>query len=465
MRFAPSGRLSTLCRLLCFAALTTLLFGVTPGAVQAGFVGGVGGQGGAVGGVMIDPDGRVRAATPQEQQELATLLRQSVGAPDGDLTKATDRRVISLSKLQAELQRIERDGGEVTPEIAFLSGLQRIEHVVVDKANNDLLIVGPAEPWTTGKNGAVVGESSGRSVVRLDDLVTAFRSVETARNAGGIRCSIEPTDEGRRRLQNLLSRVKLRPGQNPTFLEAAMREAFGPQQILLSGVPSDSRFARTMVAADFEMKRIAMALVDSPVPQLPSYLELARNKAHSNSQNPRWWMACNYEPIRREASGRVWKISGQGVKTLTEQDIIAADGSAKSDGGQDKLAVRWAETMTEQFESLSKEMPVFQDLRNAMDLAVVATLIRQEQLDVASGIDLAVLRGEGDVVPQMSFRMPKSLEPQCSFVRGRAGWTVTASGGVNVNAFAVAENQVQDSDLATLETGPRSSDRWWWNAP
>jgi len=462
MRFDPAGRLSTLCRLFCLAALTTLLFGVVPASAQFG---GIGGQVGAVGGVMIDPDGRVRAATPQEQQQLATLLRQSLDDPQGDLAKTTDRRVISLSKLQDELKRVERDGRELTPEIAFLSGLQRIEYVVVDKANRDLLIVGPAEPWTIRQDGSVVGESSGRSVVHLDDLVTAFRSVETARNEGGIRCSIEPTDEGRRRLQSLLSRVKLRPGQNPTFLEPAMREAFGPQQILLAGVPSDSRFARTMVAADFEMKRIAMALVDSPIAQLPSYLEMARNKTHSNSQNPRWWMACHYEPIRREASGRVWKISGQGVKTLTEQDIIAADGSAKSDGRQDKLAMQWAETMTEHFQSLAKAMPVFQDLRNAMDLAVVATLIRQEQLDVASGIDLQVLRGEGDLVPQMNFRMPKSLEPQCSFVRGRAGWTVTASGGVSVNAFAVAENQVQDSDLAMFESGARSSERWWWNAP
>ena len=37
-----------------------------------------------------------------------------------------------------------------------------------------------------------------------------------------------------------------------------MREAFGPQTIQLTGVPTDSRFARTMVAADYEMKRVAM---------------------------------------------------------------------------------------------------------------------------------------------------------------------------------------------------------------
>ena len=34
---------------------------------------------------------------------------------------------------------------------------------------------------------------------------------------------------------------------------AAMREAFGPQQVKLNGVPTDSRYARVLVAADFRM--------------------------------------------------------------------------------------------------------------------------------------------------------------------------------------------------------------------
>ncbi len=111
---------------------------------------------------------------------------------------------------------------------------------------------------------SVVGTVTGGSTMRLVDLIVAMRSVESARQAG-ITCSIEPTPEGRRRLQQLLRRVKLRPGQNPAMLEASMKEAFGPQMIQLTGIPADTRFARTLVAADFEMKRVAMGLTDSPV--------------------------------------------------------------------------------------------------------------------------------------------------------------------------------------------------------
>lgn len=417
----------------------------------------------SVGGVMITPDGSVRAATAEEQKEMAQVVRNAMEAPTGELAEATDRRVISLNGLQAKLKEAHESGQHLDTETMFLAGMQRIEYVIVDQENNDILLAGPAEPWMVRPDGHVVGTKTGGSVLRLDDLVTAFRSVETARNNGGILCSIEPTPEGRVRLQNFLKNVKLRPGQNPAYLEAGMRQAFGPQQILLGGVATDSRFARTLVAADFEMKRIAMGLTQSPVAGLPSYLELAKNQVQSTVSTPRWWMASDYEPVARDAEGRVWKISGQGVKTLTEDDTFDKDGKVRGTGRKNALATKWADMMTEQYEELSRERPVFRDLRNAMDLAVIATLITQQQLDHKSGIDLSVLRGNDSHVELASYEMPKTLEPQCSFIKGRAGWTVTASGGVNLNAFAVSENPVTDETLGNIAAASDASSRWWWD--
>lgn len=457
MRFFMKTLLQT-----AFATATALMFLAMSPAVHAGI--GLG-QGQAVGGVMIDPQGNVRAATVTEKKEMAEVIRAAINKPTGGLAQATEKRVISLAKLQKALRQASQTGGHVDQETAFLAGLQRIEYVVVDKENQDLLLVGPAEPWQLKADGSVVGKESGGSVLRLDDLLTAFQSVEKARQDGGIRCSIEPTTEGRMRLRSFLKNIKLRPGQNPAFLEAGMREAFGAQMISLAGVPTTSRFARTLVAADFEMKRIAMALTDSPVNGLPSYLEMARNKRQSASQSPRWWMACDYDPIARDVDGRVWKISGQGVKTMTEEDIVAADGSVDSDGRQDPLALKWAETMTAKYEELSKQQTIFRDLRNVMDLSVVATLITQEQLDLASGIDLSVLRGNDSPIETASYDLPQSLSPQCSFIHGRAGWTVTASGGVNINAFGIVENQVEAPGLQTLVVtrDDAADDRWWWD--
>ncbi|MEM9369247.1 MAG: DUF1598 domain-containing protein [Planctomycetota bacterium] len=445
-------------RLLLLVAMAMILFNTRPANAGLGL-----GRQQAVGGVVVAPDGAVRPATQEEQQEMANLVRVAVGQANVAHEGKDRLRIVSLKRLQQSLREVHQTGGRLDGAHMFLAGMTRVQYVIVDEENQDLLLAGTAEPWKLLADGSVVGAGSGNSIVRLDDLVTAFRSVENVRRDGGIRVSIEPTAEGRVRLQNFLRRVQLRPGQNPAFLEAGMREAFGPQKIVLAGVPGESRFARTLVAADFEMKRLSMGLVDSPVPGLPSYLELARNQNHSADQNPRWWMACNYEPIARDPAGRVWKLSGQGVKTLTEQDVFAADGSVTRDGRQDAMAVTWAEKMTEKFNDLAKQKPIFQDLRNAMDLIVVATLVAEEGLDQVSGIDLSVLMGDESLIETPAFHLPKSIEPHCSFIRGRSGWIATASGGVNINPFAVAGTQREDATLGQLSVASDSLDRWWWD--
>ncbi len=449
-------------RTLRLFLFVTAIIVTVPAAAQVGIGGGFGRS---VGGVMIDAEGAVRAASIDEKQQLGKLLREAVKLPQGDLAEAAELRMVSLKGLQQAIRQHQASGEAIPEAIEFLAGLQRIEYVFVDTVNQDLVIAGPAEPWVLREDGSVVGKMSGNATLRLEDLIVAIRSVESARN-GGISCSIEPTEEGRLRLQKLLRNVKLQPGQNPASLEPAMREAFGPQQVLLTGVPSDTHYARTLVAADFEMKRVAMNLVDSQVAGLSSYLQLAKNAGHGASHNPRWWMACNYDALTRSEDSLAWKISGQGVKTLTEQDIVNDDGSVTESGRVDKLAQKWADLMTEKYTELAQRMPVFGDLRNIIDMTVVATLIVQERLGERAGIDLAVLSGTEDAIELATYPAPKSIQPQCSFIRGRSGWVVTASGGVDVNAFSVVENQTTDNSIADVRQTALTRDdatRWWWN--
>ena len=444
--------------------LATLSLGVLSlaTALHAGLS--FGQRGRSVGGVVIDPAGMVRAASLEDRQELANQLQNVNQIINGDLREAAEMRMVSLKGLQAAVAESHAAGKEIPAEVEFMAGLQRIEYVFVDQENHDLIVAGPAEPWKIREDGFVVGTVTGGATMRLADLTVALRSVENARQEG-ITCSIEPTEEGRRRLQQLLNRVKLRPGQSPVVLEASMREAFGPQMIYLSGIPTDSRFARTLVAADFEMKRVAMGLTPSPVATLPSYLEMSRNSQQTKNQNPRWWMACNYDSIGKSEDGLAWKLSGQGVQTMTEQDIVNQDGSVKR-GGVDKMAKAWADKMTESYADLSKEMPVFSELQNMMDLTVVATLIVQERLAEKAELDLSVLGSENEALQLASYTTPKAVEPHCSFIRGRAGWVVTASGGVDINGFEVVQNQVADQsgdNIRKEALAASTTNRWWWN--
>lgn len=419
----------------------------------------------AVGGVMVEPGGLVRAATIDQRQEMLNALRARVDQPGGDLRQPADLRMVSLRRLQEAILQSQASGEVLPDDIQLLAGLQRVEYVFVYPDDNDIVLAGPAEPWMVRDDAAVVGVQSGRPPLMLDDLIVALRSVEPARQ-GGISCSIEPTAEGRQRLNGLLRRVRLNPGQDPRLLEPAMREAFGPQLVKLNGVPSDSRYARVLVAADFRMKQLAMHLTPSPVPALPSYLEMARNEQHAANQNPRWWMTCDYDALSRTEDKLAWRLTGQGVKTMTEIDRVAADGSVQPTGRTDKTASRWAQLMTDNFADLARAEPVFGDLRNLMDLSVVATLIVQEGLDQRAGCDLSLLMGRQQEIPVASYVTPTAVDPQCSFVRGRSGWTVTASGGVSVDSFEVVENQQVDATIAQRRqrgAETTAAGRWWWN--
>ena len=435
-------------------------------ALESTSTAGFGRRGRSVGGVMVDPSGFLRNATVEETQELHNLARVALDRPRGDLAEAADLRMVSLRGLQQAILQARREGRSLPDDVALLAGLQRVAYLFLDPDRQDVILAGPAEPWKLADDGSIVGAASGGATLRLDDLVVALRSVENARREG-ISCSIEPTAEGRRRLQKLLSGVQLRPGQNPALLEPAMREAFGPQQVILTGVPHDSRYALTMVAADYQMKRIAMALHDPQVPGLPSYLAMARNVRHGGGENPRWWLAGDYDAVVRTADGSAWQIRGPGVKVMTEQDLVSADGQVTESGRVSPTAARWAEKMTEHYGALSKRMPVFQELRNLMDLTLMATLIRQEGLAEKVNLDLSLLLGESDTIELASYPVPKAVAPECSFVRTRGGVIATASGGVDINAFQILRDQTSEDDAAAplrqQALAAAQAGRWWWD--
>jgi hypothetical protein len=445
-------------------ALALLVAALSLPSAIAGFGGGFGNNN-AVGGIIIDAAGLVRAATLDERAVMLNRLRNAVSEPQGVLAEDSDLRMISLKKLQGAISDSLSTGDSLPEDMRFLAGLQRIEYVFVYPEQNDIVLAGPAEPWMIRDDASVVGKQSGRPVLLLSDLITAIRSVEPSREAG-ISCSIEPTVEGRQRLNKMLSRIRLAPGQDPSNLEPMMREAFGPQMIKLKGIPEDSHYARVLLAADYQMKRIAMALETSPVDGLPSYMEMARNDRHQANESPRWWMACDYDSLRHDADKLAWRISGQGVKTLTEQDQFDRDGQMKQTGRSDRTAAKWAEMMTERFDALAEKQSIFGDLRNLMDLSVVATLIVQENLDQIAGLDMAVLSGAGINIPLPSYDVPKAMRPQCSFIRGANGWVATASGGVEVIPFEVVEKQSLDAAVGTVRTQASinsETDSWWWN--
>jgi hypothetical protein len=418
---------------------------------------------GSVGGIKIDTSGVLTGEPNKLDKEQVDQLRKGMNAVDGDINLA-GLRMISLKGLNAEIAKSRTAGTPLPADVQFMAGLQRLEYVIVDKANNDILLAGPGEPWTVNEAGAVVGQNSGTPVLHLEDFLVAMRSANAARQDFGISVSIDPTERGARTLQNFLKRLD---SFHPDMAQQ-VAEAYGPQEISLTGVPKDSRYSQILVAADYKMKRLSMGLEQSPIEDFPSMLELARRKdARFTTAAPRFWMECNYEPVAKAEDNSVWQIRGTGVKTLTEDQYFDKDGQRKSKGKTNKFAKAWADGMTDRFDELSNAEPVFRELRNIMDMSVAAAIIEQEGLLTQVDLALDSIAGQKEqMVSTPVWNVPTTVPAQCSFVRLSRSWIVTASGGVQVDSWSVASNSEVVPAIAKIGTTAmdRTAERWWWNA-
>jgi hypothetical protein len=453
--------LSIVCAVLVALAMPAVTFAQT---------GNGGGQGnnqggnfffGVVGGVSVNADKVLTGDMEKLSDDVRQRLLEGLSQADSDINDETKLRMISLKGLQAAMAQAIDNGQPLSSEVQFMAGLQRIEFVIASPETNDIILAGPGEGWELNENGVVVGKTSKTPVLHLEDFLTAMRSVDNAREGRGISVSIDPTEAGVRQLSELYSQVSFNPN-----MAGKVEEAFGPQTISLTGIDKGSRFSQVLVAADYKMKRFAMGLDAAPLRKLPSVLEMVKKQNARISASPRMWMECNYEPMAKNEEGTVWQIRGQGVRTLTEETKFNADGSAAQTGKKNKFAENWASSMTKNFEDLSKKEPVFRDLRNLMDFSVVAAIIKNENLAGTAGLDLSMIQGAESPVSTPSYAVPEQVPAQCSFVFSGNGYNVTVSGGIVVDSWGVAENNVVDNDVNKVAATAmaKTSDRWWWNA-
>ncbi len=418
-------------------------------------------QVGVVGGIAVDAESVLNRAGQQIDPATAASISNSLQGVDNDIDRASELRMVSLKSLDRQIQNCVRDGKEIPVEVQFMAGLQRVEYLIVDQENNDIVLAGPGEGLKTDAYGNVVGEKSGTPAIHLEDFLTAMRTANSARTGQGISVSMDPTAEGVRNLQYFYDQHSFSPQ-----LVNQVEQAMGAHTITLTGVPKDSRYSQVLVAADHRMKRLAMGLEHSNAQELPSILEMAE-KANARRMRgaPRMWMECNYQSVAKDEAGMIFEIRGQGVKVLTENAFFDRQGKSRVQRKQNKFAEKWANNLTERFEEVSEVEPVFRDLRNLMDLSVISAIIAKNRMLEKMNLDLAAITD--DLVQMPSRPVPSSVPTECSYVNIKGNYVVTASGGVQVDSWAVAGNTQVDPELiktSTLALASHDTNRWWWNA-
>jgi hypothetical protein len=418
---------------------------------------------GAVGGVAIDARGAIDSARPRDMVALRDARRSALEGLAGDVNRPSKLRKVSLRRLDALLAQHASENKPLTSEVLYLAGLQRVQYVFAYPEERDLVLAGPAEGWTVDEAGDVVGANSGAAAMQLVDLVAALRTTGRLLAGEMISCSIDPTPEGLQRFAQVTRGGRASPSAQ---LLRRMEQAVGPQSIKLTGVPPESHFAQVLVAADWQMKRLAMGLAPSPVEGLPSYLDLLEDNPRVQPRNalPRWWIAFGSEPVERDPEGLGWRLSPPGVEVRTAASALDAAGRVTAETAGDPLAGQWAEAMTAHYDELALRQPVFAQLRGCMDLALVAAVLTIGDMLAHVGLDLPMLTDEGRLA-LAPHNVPKTVDSRATALRRSRGWIVTVSGGVELDVAAPVNNAAEQPEVRAARTraAPPSASSWWWD--
>ena len=423
----------------------------------------------SVAGVVVDAHGLLQKKSYRDPGGY--LTRQRIAAAKATLQPKLARfsklRCVSLNRLEAAIRGRE---GVASGEMRYLAGLLRLRYVFLYPESGDIVVAGEAEGWITNPAGRVIGITSQRPVLQLQDLVVALRAFPP--DGGGtqvIGCSIDPTEEGLAAMQHFLRSIGSRATPGDTrYIVDGLRTSLGLQTVSIDGVSPKTHFAQVMVEADYRMKLIGIGLERPPV-RLVSFVDRANPAAVSRNALQRWFFTPDYQCVRVSDDAQAMQLLGDGVKLIGENELVTADGQRRAAAGGNAASRAFVTGFTKKYSALAERSPVYAELRNLIDMAVAAAFIQQE--DYYGKTDWRMeLFGDENAFAVETYNVPNTVATAVNAVwKGRRLMT-PIGGGVSVQPRRALdpENVLDDEHGKVAELHKQTKlrlakDQWWWD--
>ena len=355
-----------------------------------------------------------------------------------------------------------------------LAGIYRIKYVFVYPQTGDLVLAGPAGDWRTDTEGRIVNVETGIPVLQLDDLVVVLRNALSQHGQFG--CAIKPRQENLAATKDFVDAWRdrsVKPSQRDEWL-TELRSTLGKQDIEVWGIDPRTRAARVLVEADYRMKLVGMGLEDGTL-GVVSYLDAVKRAGGvPPSMNVlRWWFTLNYDGIRTTSARDAFQLDGPGVKVLSENERLSETGERIHTGAADELTSEFARSFTKHFDTLAAKYPIYAELKNIFDLALVAGLLQSHDLPSQIGWHMTHFAGP-DGYQVLLGPPPQEVESVVNSVMvNRSRFFAGVSGGVSVDTGAlVSADAVRVDDYGVMDAAHASAaptraalptDAWWWD--
>lgn len=425
--------------------------------------------------------GTIRATDPTGNLTLARM-KQAKASLNADVAKASPIRKVSLTRLERAIQAQLDNNRKPTDEMLRLAGLTRIRYVFFYPDSGDIVVAGPAEGWFQDLTGRFIGMASNRPTLELQDLVVALRTFGPGRNPNGVvSCSIDPTPEGLARMKKFTQEVagtiaanqiaanQLTPNDVQSIVDG-MRTSLGLQKVAIGGVSPDTHFAQVMVEADYRMKLIGIGAEPAGVPKFRNFVELADAGAVSRNALQRWWFVPQYDCVRLSEDRLAMELVGDAVKLVGEDEVVGANGQRMAQGRANAASQKFTHGFTQKYAELAKRKPIFAQLRNLIDMAVVAAHIQREDYYGKAGWQLDVL-GNEELFPVQVYKAPVEVDTVVTSMWKQQQLVTPVGGGVRIEAQHALDsaNLLPDEGSKVekahngLDLGKLAAGQWWWD--
>jgi len=245
-------------------------------------------------------------------------------------------------------------------------------------------------------------------------------------------CSIDPTQEGIVRLQQVLKQWQ-NSGQFGRGVEnqvvQSFKEALGPQTVKVKGISPKTEFALQ-----------------------------------------RWFFQPDYDCVTINDDRTAMEIAGEGVKLVGEDETVAANGKRKGTGKASKASRVFTSSFTKTYPKLAEATPIWAELRNVIDMSITAAFIQKMDFYTQADWSLGVL-GDENLFPVEKYSAATQVAPIANAYWKNGKFMSPIAGGVSIQAKIALNsdnvtvdkegklNGVRDGiDLSGLEAG-----QWWWD--
>jgi hypothetical protein len=201
---------------------------------------------------------------------------------------------------------------------------------------------------------------------------------------------------------------------------------------------------------------------------MQSWVDRASPAAVSRNALQRWYFVPDYECLKVSEDEMAVELVGNGVKLISADELVSADGSRQNAATVDRTSKAFTDDFTRNYAAIARRSPVFTELRNIIDLSIVAAFLAHHKLPEKAGWPMDVFLDEGAYAVE-TLNVPKQVETAVASVWRRNRLMTPIGGGVRIQPKKAVDNAQVDLEGGVAKTRDQvdlnnlAPGQWWWD--